>query len=135
MSTPRRIRLRRTKGWKMPTGAVKVDRTTPYGNPYKPGLNYAFHPDATFGVKTDREPGTYDGTEPVEVRTCPDVATSVEWFRPWAEAAADMWPDRIEKLRGRDLACWCRLIDDDGAPVPCHADVWLEIANRPKEND
>lgn len=26
------------------------------------------------------------------------------------------------KLRGRDLVCWC-------APLPCHADVLLRIAN------
>ena len=27
------------------------------------------------------------------------------------------------ELRGKDLVCWC-------APLPCHADVLLEIANR-----
>jgi hypothetical protein len=32
-------------------------------------------------------------------------------------------------LRGRDLACWCPLVDKDGNPVHCHADVLLEIAN------
>lgn len=26
------------------------------------------------------------------------------------------------ELRGRDLVCWC-------APLPCHADFWLKIAN------
>ena len=32
--------------------------------------------------------------------------------------------DMIQKrLRGKDLACWC-------APLPCHGDVLLEIANR-----
>ena len=31
---PRRIQLRRTKGWGMPPGAVKVDRTTKWGNPF-----------------------------------------------------------------------------------------------------
>ena len=28
----------------------------------------------------------------------------------------------LEELRGRDLVCWC-------APLPCHADVLLELAN------
>jgi hypothetical protein len=32
-------------------------------------------------------------------------------------------------LAGRDLACWCPLEDEEGNPVPCHADVLLEIAN------
>ena len=33
------------------------------------------------------------------------------------------------ELRGKDLACWCPLVDKDGNKVPCHADVLLEIAN------
>lgn len=31
---PDRIQLRRTKGWKMPTGTVKIDRSGPWGNPF-----------------------------------------------------------------------------------------------------
>jgi len=33
------------------------------------------------------------------------------------------------ELAGKDLACWCPLVDKDGNRVPCHADVLLEIAN------
>ena len=40
-----------------------------------------------------------------------------------AEAAAVL-------LRGKDLACWCPLVDERGNMVPCHADVLLELANR-----
>jgi len=29
---------------------------------------------------------------------------------------------QLGELRGRDLVCWC-------APLPCHADVLLELAN------
>lgn len=29
----------------------------------------------------------------------------------------------LEELKGRDLICWC-------APLPCHADVLLEEANK-----
>ena len=32
--TPKRIQRKRTKGWKMPEGAVYVGRPTPYGNPF-----------------------------------------------------------------------------------------------------
>ncbi|TXH11291.1 MAG: DUF4326 domain-containing protein [Hyphomicrobiaceae bacterium] len=31
--------------------------------------------------------------------------------------------DRVQELRGKDLACWCSL------DQPCHADVLLELAN------
>jgi len=29
----------------------------------------------------------------------------------------------LDELRGRDVVCWC-------APLPCHADILLELANR-----
>lgn len=32
---PRRIQRRRTKGWRMPAGAVYVGRGTKWGNPYR----------------------------------------------------------------------------------------------------
>lgn len=38
--------------------------------------------------------------------------------------------DEVAKLRGKNLACWCPLTDKEGNPVPCHADVLLELANR-----
>jgi hypothetical protein len=31
--------------------------------------------------------------------------------------------DMVGQLRGKNLACWCKLGD------PCHADVLLELAN------
>lgn len=31
---------------------------------------------------------------------------------------------RLPSLKGRDLACWC-------APLPCHCDVLLRLANAP----
>lgn len=33
----------------------------------------------------------------------------------------------IRELRGKDLVCWC-------APLPCHADVLLELANQEATN-
>ena len=35
--TPRRIQRRRTKGWRMPPGAIYVGRPTKWGNPFKTG--------------------------------------------------------------------------------------------------
>lgn len=31
----------------------------------------------------------------------------------------------LGELKGKDLACWCKVGD------PCHADVLLELANKP----
>jgi hypothetical protein len=33
--TPLRIRLERTKGWRMPPNTRKVDRSTRFGNPFE----------------------------------------------------------------------------------------------------
>jgi hypothetical protein len=32
---------------------------------------------------------------------------------------------QLDRLRGRDLVCWC-------APRPCHGDVLLRLANEPR---
>lgn len=100
---PKRIQLKRTRGWKMPPNTVKVDRSTMWGNPF-------------------------DVSNPPH-----DVGDVVEWYRWWLnnELAAPWckWAGPYVKmearrhLRGKNLACWCK----EGGP--CHADVLLEIAN------
>jgi hypothetical protein len=75
------------------------------------------------------------------------VAYPTKWANPFrptkrsadANAAAQYpaylstRPDLIEQARaqlaGRDLACWCPLVDEDGSRLPCHADVLLRIAD------
>ena len=41
MSTagPKRIQLRRTKGWRLPDNAVIVSRPSKWGNPFRIGIN------------------------------------------------------------------------------------------------
>lgn len=96
----RRIQLRRSKGWKMPTGAVKVDRTTRWGNPF-----------------TIAECGS----------AAVAVASHGRWMRGEIAAPDGVEPPSAEAIRaalgGRDLACWC------AAHGPCHADLLLTIAN------
>ena len=36
---PRRVQLRRTRGWRMPKGTVKVSRPSEWGNPFIVGLD------------------------------------------------------------------------------------------------
>ena len=50
-------------------------------------------------------------------------AEAVELYRRWI---VDQPLDPSE-LAGKNLACWCRLDE------PCHADVLLELANRPAQ--
>jgi hypothetical protein len=51
---------------------------------------------------------------------------AVKLFRHWVEHNAPMnYKDRARfVLRGKNLACWCKL------GTACHADVLLELANR-----
>lgn len=82
--TPQRIQRRRTKGWRMPEGAVYVGRPSRWANPWPVGLRFID------GGTMERPP-------------------SIAWFRSWAETFAWLRPDWIASLRGRDLACWCPL--------------------------
>lgn len=99
---PKRIQRKRSKGWRMPAGAVCVTRPGVFGNPFRAG----------------------------------DPFLNVAKFRAWLagtryrqrfeliEKRAEILR-RLPELRGRDLVCWCGLVE------PCHADVLLELANRP----
>lgn len=128
MTTPKRIQLRRAKGWKKPAGCVVVSRPSLFGNP--------------FTVKAAREAG-YGTHNPDGTRATREESDRrlTEWcvslFRSWltnpkqtdyvgpeAEKKRAALLARLPELRGKDLGCWCAL------DAPCHADVLLELANR-----
>lgn len=123
---PQRLQRKRTKGSRLPPNARSVTRPGYYGNPYKIGGIYLVGPLLPFPLPSARVEEGPAGTDLKAVR-CNDAATAVEWFRQYAPLALE--PAKIELLRGLDLACWCPLVDDNGDPVPCHADVLLEMAN------
>jgi hypothetical protein len=92
--TPIRIQRKRTKGYKTPANTVFVGRPTRWGNPFDdPKLSNA---------------------------------EKVRLYEAWITELMAVVPairDNILKLRGKNLACWCKLSE------PCHADVLLRIAN------
>ena len=63
---------------------------------------------------------------PYKIGTCliPNAQAAVEAFAANLPLNLD-----CSELRGKDLACWCPLVDKEGNPVPCHADILLVIAN------
>lgn len=99
---PKRVQLKRTKGWRMPPNTVKVTRPGKWGNPYRVG------DVGRYGI-------TIRAADAVERFTDRLVTCKL----PYTE------DDVRRELRGKNLACWCK----EGEP--CHADVLLEIANRP----
>ncbi|MFA5712348.1 DUF4326 domain-containing protein [Mycolicibacterium sp.] len=128
MTKPQRIQRKRSKGWRMPEGAVYVGRPSRWGNPYaigREGNAGAPRWDSWIVVDTNAEyhPRVAAFDTETEAR-----ADAVNRFAMWLLAAPRLWIAQTE-LAGRDLACWCPLEDEHGNRVPCHADVLLEIAN------
>jgi hypothetical protein len=114
---PQRIQRQRTKGWRMPAGAVYVGRPTNFGNPWKAGgpVDFGGHHPVGTEVWFGRKAGD----------TVLDPADAVALYRLWLHDCAQRGvPHPIAALRGRDLVCWCP------PGQPCHADVLLELANR-----
>lgn len=109
--SPERLTLSRAKGYKLRPGARKVDRSTPFGNPFRTGI----HGNAEACVSRFRDLLT--GLVRMYPVPCPAYLEQVE--------ARDRILERLDELRGKDLACWCK----PGAP--CHADVLIELANAP----
>lgn len=101
---PARIQRQRTRGWRMPPGAIYVGRPTRWGNPFKVSDGSCGHPDCG--------PGAHP---PLPIDKVLDA------YRSWVRGILAKDPGFLEPLRDRDLACWCRL------GSPCHADVLLEM--------
>lgn len=111
---PRRIKLERRRGWRKPEGAVVVARPTTWGNPWKVGsTTWTVNPDGT--INRQHPPLT--------------AQQAVDAFRNLYVNDPELVAAVRRELAGRDLACWCPLVGADGKPVPCHADVLLEISN------
>lgn len=47
----------------------------------------------------------------------------IQLYREYLEGRPDLLAS-LQELHGKTLGCWC-------APLPCHADVLLELANDP----
>lgn len=94
----KRIQRQRTKGWRMPRGAVYVGRPSRWGNPFGAiiGRIHGWREAAVVQYREDL----------VQQRYRDPVAFDV-WLGPLKGATA--------------LACWCPL------DQPCHADVLIEM--------
>lgn len=104
---PKRIQMKRTKGWRKPEGAVYVGRPTKWGNPCRVGMFKDY--SASNAVRDFRKWISRD----LSMRSFENA-----FGKPPVVA------DIKAALRGKDLACWCPL------DQPCHADVLLELANK-----
>lgn len=99
-----RVRLSRAKGWRMPENAVKVDRSTKWGNPYVVG-EHGTAADCVYAYRA-----MLSGY--LRVVPAPPIETQ--------QAYRAMLGRDYRELAGKRLACWCR----EGQP--CHADALAE---------
>ena len=124
---PIRIQRQRRKGWRMPANTVYVGRPTIWGNP----ILVSEATTAKDATRTYRRLlKTYSQAQ--IMRAIKNAETGEE--SPLDGIGMIVWRNtilrRLPELRGKNLACWCPLVDKDGNPVPCHADVLLELANK-----
>ena len=87
----------------MPPNTIYVGRPTKWGNPYRVGTPMV----------------DLVGFDPDYPRAPMSADDAVESFRQMLLFRDDL---DLNELRGKNLACWCRL------DQPCHADVLLEMA-------
>jgi hypothetical protein len=114
---PERIQLRRTKGWRLPEGAVVVARPTRWGNPYR----VLRHGD---GWMVRGNGQAIWAAEPSPDMTRREAAEwAVDKYRAMYPPGSNNAYEARILLAGHDLACWCP------PGMPCHADVLLELAN------
>ena len=112
---PVRLRLSRAKGFDLQAHsravngleAVKVDRSTKWGNPFIVG-----------------KPSAFTGGRPVQ-----DNRHAARLYQAVAPDNDALVKAAQSELRGKNLACWCSF--EPFERWLCHADVLLEIANRP----
>jgi hypothetical protein len=106
----------------MPPNTVYVGRGSPWGNPWRVvqtrnGKWWCEIADRVHrGPLPDRETAVFTAVAAFRRMILNPLAFGME---------LDFAPEKIARLRGKHLACWCAL------DQPCHADVLLEIANAP----
>ena len=111
---PIRIQRKRSKGWTMPENTVYVGRPSKWGNPFivdeRAAVSNRRIALSSFEALL-REQGSWS---PIPLDRWPSGKIPTQWTTI---------EDIRRELRGKNLACWCRM------GQACHADLLLEIAN------
>ena len=95
VSQPVRVQLSRKKGWRLPPNTLNVARPSRYGNPHHIGM----------------------------CPVCGVTHTRDEAVAEFEAEVSQLPANHFEIMRGKNLACWCKLNER------CHAEVLLRLAN------
>lgn len=128
MTEPVRLQLSRRRGFDLQQwsravnglDAVKADRSTRLGNPFRVTSATATSCGGTkivWVVGGWSAPAMWIKDDKTEA-----LAISIRAYRAWITRPENA--GLLARARGKNLACWCA----EGAP--CHADVLLELANK-----
>jgi hypothetical protein len=117
--SPRRLQLKRQRGFRLPEGARSVARPSRFGNPWT--VEWALREGRAETVTQAREFVVRLHRAWLE-RSDPDLPDQIRsgvitYDRRWVLA-------HLEELAGLDLACYC---DDQGS---CHALTLIDLANK-----
>lgn len=147
MTKPVRLQLSREKGFNLQAlsiatnglPAVKVDRSTRWGNPFDFRKSECCWAALSYGCRGDRlgrqeasvrafrawiDPGKGRRTVSMEEQTSMGDGNKTVPLGPRIIAGMAPGLDEVRTaLRGKNLACWCK------AGEPCHAHVLLQLAN------
>jgi hypothetical protein len=120
-----RIQRKRTKGYRLPEGAVYVGHGTKWGNRFRvvSARSTKDGPCDMWAVSwREQTLGRFDDLTAARADAVDRYRIAVSTVSSWMLAQA-----RAE-LAGKDLACWCPL-PEPGQPDHCHASILLALAN------
>lgn len=103
----------------MPENTVYVGRPSRYGNPFRVGYEV---PDFFWGIFEQCDKQTYF-VRNADVPDAAEASRLYEKYFPFVGTPFHLTEKDLERIAGKDLACWCR----EGEP--CHADVLMKKAN------
>lgn len=121
--SPRRIQRRRVKGWRLPEGAVIVDRTSRFGNPFT----------VADAIEAEWSNPRRACVTNFEAWLCDEDPQG--YYQDVYEVGGRTYDRRriladLPLLRGKDVACPCSL-PESGETDWCHARVLIELSNAP----
>jgi hypothetical protein len=128
IKAPQRIQRKRTKRFKLPPNTVCVTRPGRWGNPFVVGGFFCIGDSDPKYRGAFRFAWTQAADSEIAARTpgrftlIQDKAHAVAFFERLC-ATGFYSAKELAVLRGKNLACWCRVGD------PCHGDVLLRLAN------
>lgn len=137
---PVRLQRKRTKGFKLvipnELPIVYVGRGTKWGNPFKvvEVADNEWHVVAKENDTWNVLLKTSSHDEALNF----SLKSYQYWLMPYTHKDGDIekfyqptaiLESIVAELKGKNLACWCKIVDEKGDYCMCHADLLLSLAN------